>query len=227
MNLAPLFSAPSVSMEAAAPAFAPPVPPGMGHTPLSGSDADLWAALREDDPRAFTALYERHSPTVYATTCRRLRELGFGHDASPRSEDATAEAFLHAWRRRMEIEVRTSLRPWLVATALKAARNRIRADMRQHRLATRLATIGEVSGPPRDVLDVVSGQQLIARVWEFAAQLPAPEREVVAQCLLLDRSIAETARQLGIPAGTVKSRLHRARTHLRTALGETWGLAFP
>src|SRR5579863_4553475 len=87
------------------------------------SDSVLWARSREGNADAFTALFRRHSTTIY-TYC--FRRLGDWADA----EDALALVFLEAWRRRDKKLPDEKVLPWLYGIATNVLRNRRRSHRR-------------------------------------------------------------------------------------------------
>ena len=155
----------------------------------------------------FTAVVREHGDAVYAFVLRRVR----GERAL--AEDLTQEAFLRAWRGRRSFREETSMRAWLCAIAA----NVVRDDARRRRRrpaevpAPDWFDVPDVSGDPAsfDVLD---------RLRDGLAALPANQREMF---LLRERdglSYADIAAVLGCPVGTVMSGLARARARLVTAV---------
>jgi RNA polymerase sigma factor (sigma-70 family) len=176
-------------------------------------DAELlgrYVAGRRDEAAeaAFAALVERHGPMVLGV-CRRV--LGDRHAA----EDAFQATFLVLARKAGAIARRERLANWLHGVASRTALDaRARADRRRRReqkaFATTATESGPDDGPDRDELRAVLDEEL--------ARLPARYRGPVILCELdgLPRQVA--ARQLGIPEGTLSSRLARAKDLLRHRL---------
>jgi RNA polymerase sigma factor (sigma-70 family) len=162
-------------------------------------------ATRRDEA-AFAALVRRHAPLVFAV-CRRV--LRHEQDA----EDAFQAAFLVLARKAREVGKQGSVAGWLHRVAYHAAiRARARAVSRQ---------VHERQAPPRrppDLLDEVTGHELLAVFDEELNRLPERYRAAVVVCHLQGRTNEEAARLLDCPAGTVKSRLARGRALLRTRL---------
>jgi RNA polymerase sigma factor (sigma-70 family) len=162
--------------------------------------------VRSHDAAAFEALVRQHGPMVWGV-CRRV--LPEGHDA----EDAFQATFLVLLRKAPSIREHDSAASWLYGVARRIAR-RARANADRRRDVERLA-------PPRQQADVpteAAGREVLAIVQEELAQLPERFRAPLTLCGLGGLTKAEAARQLGCKAGTVASRLARARERLRARL---------
>ncbi|VTU00153.1 sigma-70 family rna polymerase sigma factor : RNA polymerase sigma factor, sigma-70 family OS=Singulisphaera acidiphila (strain ATCC BAA-1392 / DSM 18658 / VKM B-2454 / MOB10) GN=Sinac_0102 PE=4 SV=1: Sigma70_r2: Sigma70_r4_2 [Gemmataceae bacterium] len=176
--------------------------------PASEGDGDLLARYAgAADEAAFAGIVQRHGQMVLAV-CRR--RLGHGADA----EDAFQATFLAlAWKAHA-LDRSGSLAGWLYRVAhlaaLKAARQRAR-----HPAGAPL---------PADVCDpdppsaACEGHELRALIDAELAALPDKFRSVVVLCLVEGRTSAEAAAVLGVPVGTVDSRLSTARQKLRSRL---------
>ena len=149
--------------------------------------------------------------------------LGTAADA----EDAAQEGFVRAYLALDRFRVGEPFRPWLLQVVGNEARNRRRARGRRENLAVRAiaavrgASGGEPLSPAPDVAALQGETQ--AEVRTALAALDEGERLVVTCRYLLGLSEAETAAALGIPAGTVKSRLHRGLRRLRDRLEPAMG----
>ncbi|MFF0342315.1 RNA polymerase sigma factor [Kribbella sp. NPDC004875] len=173
-------------------------------------DRNLWDRATEGDSEAFGQLHDRHAQAIYAFLYRRT---GSWSDA----EDLTSTVFLHAWRRRAEVVLdRDSALPWLLRTADYTVRNEWRAKLRYRRA---VAAAHVLVDTVRDHADEVAGRldddRRIQQARASLKQLPKQERQIVELCIWagLDQQAAAVA--LDVPLGTVKSRLSRARKHLR------------
>ncbi|MDQ1128022.1 RNA polymerase sigma factor [Microbacterium sp. SORGH_AS_0888] len=177
---------------------------------MGDDDAALWARVRAGDESALGALFDRYESRLFRHACRLLSER---EDA----KDAVAIAFFELWRRRSSVRVVDgSPLPWLLVTLANACRNLERSARRYRALLHRTPAAGEVPAPS-------AGDE--TGVMAALAQLPAAERSVVVLVVLEGYAERETAEALGIPAGTVKSRLARAKSRLReemTAMEESW-----
>lgn len=177
-------------------------------------DGPLWQQARAGDTAAFAVLFERHVDAVYAH-CRRRGE------SVADAEDVTSLVFLEAWRRADAVRVvNGSVRPWLLVVATNVLRNQWRARARHQRLLARLPR-----GTEPDVADGVLADAEAARrrgaLADALGRLRREEQEAVALCDLGEVSYADAAAALGIPLGTLRSRLFRARRRLRQALEQT------
>jgi RNA polymerase sigma factor (sigma-70 family) len=186
--------------------------------PLGASDESLLQASANGDQRAFSELYERHARAIYNYLFRRLADWS-------EAEDLTAVVFLEAFRRRSEVVViEGKLRPWLYGIATNVLRNRRRALWRHRHLVAQLA-----SEPGTDMtLDAAARSEATARmrsVLQRVARLPRRQQDVIALCVWSGLSYEEAAAALGVPVGTVRSRLSRARASLDAPLAELDGAA--
>ncbi|HET9382668.1 MAG TPA: RNA polymerase sigma factor [Streptomyces sp.] len=169
--------------------------------------------LRAGDRDAFGDLYEAHVTAVHR---HALRLTGDWSTA----EEVVSETFFAAWRRRGDLEEEGgSVKPWLLGIATHKAHNANRGRRR------RLAFLARrpASAPVDDIADAVAarvdGARSLAAVHTALARLPRRDREVLALCVGEDLDHRQVAEALGVPVGTVRSRLSRARSRLR-ALSE-------
>ena len=180
------------------------------------TDRELWTRAVNGDREAFGQLFDRHSGAVYNHLFRRTADWG-------EAEDLTSTVFLHAWRRRAEVVLdRDSALPWLLGVANGTLSNTHRRLRRAQALFQRLVVQDEPRDGPDHADDVaarVDDERRMSLIHRALARLPKHEREVVELCVWagLDQQAAATA--LGIPVGTVKSRLSRARKRLSSDLG--------
>ncbi len=164
--------------------------------------------LTEDRMRS---LYSAHAKPIYWFLLRLT--LGDAHAA----EDMLQETMLRAWRtfegRSADID---ALRPWLITVA-----RRIAIDSGRARQA-RPAEVGVVDMTLLAADEKSIEQLLTSETVRAAMAILTPEhRGVIVEMYFRDRSVAETANVLGIPAGTVKSRAYYALRALRAAIGST------
>jgi RNA polymerase sigma-70 factor (ECF subfamily) len=171
-----------------------------------GSDI---SAARVDE-KLLRALFEAHAPALLSFALR-LTQGDRG-----RAEDVVQETLLRAWRHPEALDpARGDLRPWLLTVA-----RRIAIDAHRAR-ASRPVEVGD------DVLVGMSGGgddiERAMETWLVSDALTAltpAHRDVLVETYYRGRSVAEAARTLGIPEGTVKSRMHYALAALRLALQE-------
>jgi RNA polymerase sigma-70 factor (ECF subfamily) len=173
----------------------------MGRCDEQGSSAS--------DADRFDRLYRRHAEQILRYCLRRTGDPAV-------AEDIRSEVFYEAWRRRNDVDLATRpALPWLYGVAANLLRNHVRASRRRQAAFRRLAL-------PRDdpdvwdlIADQLDASERASVVVELLNALPAGERRVVLLCLVNDLSYEAAARALGLPIGTVRSRLSRARTRLR------------
>jgi RNA polymerase sigma-70 factor (ECF subfamily) len=161
------------------------------------------------DGEAFGQLFARHANAVYAHCFRRTGNWAM-------AEDLTSVVFLDAWRWRAEVRFAAgSVLPWLLAVANNATRNAQRSLRRQQRLLAKLPPAGIEPDIAEEAASRVDQERAMTLLLDAAARLGVREREVLALCDWSGLSHAVAAAALGIPVGTVKSRLARARQRLR------------
>lgn len=175
---------------------------------MESSDASLWARSRAGDTEAFGLLFERHAKAMYNYCFRRL-----GSWAA--AEDILSVVFLEAWRRREKELPEDKVLPWLYGIATNVIRNQRRSE---RRFAAALRRMPEP--PPEASFTDRADERLddetqMRRAHELLGQLPRHEREVFALCDWMELSYEDAALALGVPLGTVRSRLSRARRRLR------------
>jgi RNA polymerase sigma-70 factor (ECF subfamily) len=129
--------------------------------------------------------------------------------------------FLLAWRRRKDVVFTTaegSVLPWLLGVAVNLARNRRRSDRRADAAVARLDAGANEADFSDDVVGRLADERQMADVLAVIERLPAREQEVLALCAWSDLTYEDCALALGVPVGTVRSRLSRARAHVRELL---------
>ena len=129
--------------------------------------------------------------------------------------------FLLAWRRRRDVVFTTeggSVLPWLLGVAVNVARNRRRSDRRGAAAIAQLDARASEADFSDDLVGRLADERQMADVLAVIERLPRQEQEVLALCAWSDLSYEDCALALGVPVGTVRSRLSRARAHLRELL---------
>ncbi|MGX5189009.1 RNA polymerase sigma factor [Streptomyces avermitilis] len=174
----------------------------------------LRTRVRAGNSSAFAELYDSYARAVYNHAFRLTADWST-------AEDVMATTFLEAWRLRERVDPEGgSLRPWLLGIATNTARNQYRSN-RRYRAAANAAAAAQLSVP--DHADEVAGRiddrHRLATALTALAALRRPEREVIALCLGEGLDYEAAAEALGIPVGTVASRLSRARKKLRALAG--------
>lgn len=179
-------------------------------SPEQESDAALWLRSCNGDGDAFGQLFDRHYLEVY----RRCLSLT-GNVAA--AEDLVSAVFLQAWRRRHVVQLDPSILPWLIGVSTNLAKNHWRATRRYRRLIDQLPPPPSSPDHAEATVDQVDNRARIRQVERTLRTLPEAERVVVRLCAVGGMTQAEAAAVLGIPVGTVKTRLARARDKLRAA----------
>jgi RNA polymerase sigma-70 factor (ECF subfamily) len=182
---------------------------------IEDPDAELVDRWQSGDQAAFEQLVRRHERRVFGLM---MRMLGDREEA----EDVAQEAFLslHRHGRRFRREARFSTFVYRVAAnaALNRRRSLGRKRAREEALARRQAAGLDLPASPRDPEDATVGAQIQERVQLALLELPDDLRAAVVLYDIEGQSYGDIARSLGIPEGTVKSRIHRARNALREHL---------
>ncbi|WP_327288886.1 RNA polymerase sigma factor [Streptomyces sp. NBC_01198] len=184
----------------------------------AGDDDDAQLIVRSRArPEVFAGLYDRHAPGLHRYVTRRL-----GRDLA---DDVVGETFLIAFRGREDYDIsRPQARPWLYGIAANLISRHRRSELRAYRALARSGADPVALTYATDP-DAVDGR-LVAQAAgaALAAALRAlsdGDRHVLLLVAWEDFSYAEVADALGIPIGTVRSRLNRARRKMRSALGDT------
>jgi RNA polymerase sigma factor (sigma-70 family) len=185
----------------------PPRP--VGHEgAMEVDDSILWSRARSGDSEAFGLLFERHGRTIYNYCLRRVGSWTV-------AEDLVSIVFLEAWRRVHKELPRGKELPWLFGIATNVVRNRRRAERRHAAALTRVPRPRPDASFVDDSDQRVDDEELIGRALALVSRLPRREQEVFALCAWSEFSYEDAASALGIPVGTVRSRLSRARARLR------------
>jgi RNA polymerase sigma-70 factor (ECF subfamily) len=174
----------------------PPRPPGTDATAIR-------ASLHE--PRAFVAVFDRHHRAVHGYVARRV-----GADLA---DEIAAETFARAFDRRAGYDAgHADARPWLLAIASNLLHRHWRTERRRLE-----AWLRSQSGRP--VTEAVP-EALAAGLVDELFALPEAEREALLLLAWGELSYEEIAQATGVPIGTVRSRISRARARLRDRLRE-------
>lgn len=172
------------------------------------TDGDLVAAAQAGDRDALDALLRRHYDRVHAI-CRRV--VGTSRDA----DDAAQEAMISIVRGLRSFDGRAAFTTWLYRIATNAALDEMRRRSRRPALHVVEDRPDDADPVARHHLDAVADRLAID---EALAGLPADFRAAVVLRDVCDLDYGEIAGILGIPVGTVKSRIARGRGQLLTAL---------
>ena len=153
-------------------------------------------------------LHRRHAPALWGYV------LNLTNGDRARAEDVVQETLLRAWRNPQVLdESRGNPRAWLFTVARRICIDEWRTARSRHEFPTDKLPQVAVA----DRTDEVLQSWLVA---DALAQLSEQHRAVIIACYYRGRSIDEAATELGIPAGTVKSRCHYALRALKNVLEE-------
>ncbi|MEV7121129.1 RNA polymerase sigma factor [Kitasatospora griseola] len=170
--------------------------------------------LRAGNPEAFRDLFRDHSSLVYRHAVRVTGNWAL-------AEDVVSLTFLEAWRLRGKLrDEGDSPRPWLMGIAVNVLRNTTRAARRHSAAMSRLPAADAVPDFADELVGRMADSEELEAARKALARLRRPEREVFALCVWSGLGYAEAAATLGVPVGTVRSRLSRARTRLRRLADE-------
>jgi RNA polymerase sigma-70 factor (ECF subfamily) len=169
-------------------------------------DREQGGSLNEAEIREFLA----------ADYGRLVNGLALVCGSRAQSEDAVQEALARAWERTERGQHIESPRAWVAAVAANLLRDGWRRIMAERRARRRLGWRGDA--PPGADEPGLAAAERRTDVEKALRALPARQREVAVLRYWLDLEVAEIAAALGIPEGTAKSALHRARRSLAAAL---------
>ncbi len=177
----------------------------MNGGPHEPSDAELLASIAEGDRRAFDVLYARHFGWLHLRLSRRCADPSL-------VEEAVQDAFLTIWRKASSYQGQGDVGAWVWGIGIRQLLNRMR---RRKTPAWHLLVQSDrlVSAEDTALLGTEHGD--LGRAIDDLS----PELRAVVQATLVDGlTTREAARVLGVPTGTVKTRMMRARRQLREAL---------
>jgi RNA polymerase sigma factor (sigma-70 family) len=175
---------------------------------VEDDDAGLWARVLRGDELALAALFDRYDARLFRHASRLLTHR---EDA----KDAVTVAFFELWRKRSSVRlVEGSPLPWLLNAVANCARNLERSGRRYRALLDRSTMSESHATSASDESGVLAALK----------RLPEREQAVVVLAVLEGYPEREVAQVLGIAAGTVKSRLSRAKAKLRDELSSLEGV---
>jgi RNA polymerase sigma-70 factor (ECF subfamily) len=178
----------------------------------AGGDADqvLLRRVGRGDADALAALYRRHGDGLFRFLLRLAGDRGL-------AEEILQDTLLAVWRGAAGFAGRSQVRTWLYGIARRQAHNRLRVVRPAESGLAEVAELAEARpGPEELALAGVERDRVLAAV----ERLSLAHREVVVLMVVAELSHAEIAAVVGVPVGTVKSRLHHARAALVRSLAE-------
>jgi RNA polymerase sigma factor (sigma-70 family) len=176
--------------------------------------ATVESATETSEAVAFTDLFDRHAQAVYAFCARRTADLAL-------AEDLTSITFLEAWRHRDRSPLAQDDKalPWLLGVANNVIRNSKRGQRRYRTALEKLPAPSLVPAAEEQAVARFATEATLRGALDAISALSEGEQEVVMLVLWSELSYENASAALGIPIGTVQSRLSRARSKLRASLG--------
>jgi RNA polymerase sigma factor (sigma-70 family) len=161
-----------------------------------------------DDPAVFGVIFDRHGGSLFRFLARRV---------DPAEADGLlGEVFRVAFERRASFDrTRESARPWLYGIAANVVAKHRRSELRRLRAMGRMAPREYAEDAAERAVSAVEARERWTRVADALAGLPDPERQALLLFCWEELGYDEIATLLGVPAGTVRSRIHRGRARLR------------
>jgi RNA polymerase sigma-70 factor (ECF subfamily) len=180
---------------------------------ILGGTADLAAQLTmvaRGDAAAFDVIFTQLGPSVYGVVKRVIRDPA-------QSEEVTQDVMLEVWRTAAKFDAgRGSATSWVMTVAHRRAIDRVRSVQRDAERARRLAT---ADIPYDEVTEAVESSLDRERVRRCLGSLTELQRETVTLAYYRGYTYGQVATLLGIPTGTVKTRMRDALIRLRDCLG--------
>ena len=167
-------------------------------------------AAKAGDLAAFERLVRRDPPAVYAHALRFFRD-------SSTAEDMAQEVFLKVFRSLDSFDARSKFSTWLFRVTRNACLDEMRTGRR------RPVPVDPIAHDTAVAEDFSDGVDLRASLEIAMATLAPEDRDALSAVTVFDLGYAEAADALGVPAGTVKSRVFRARRALAAQLGSAQG----
>jgi RNA polymerase sigma factor (sigma-70 family) len=177
---------------------------------VSGTDEELLAVVAQGDEPALAELYDRYDRVAYGLALRIVRDPSL-------AQDAVQDAFLAVWRTAASFDPRRGkASTWVLTLVHRRAVDVVRREDR--RRGHPLDDAPLASGDATDEAAEVRAQRVA--VQGALAQLPPDQREALELAYYGGLSQSELAERLGVPLGTVKSRMFAALSKLRELLGD-------
>lgn len=185
----------------------------------NGGDRQIVAAAQRGDRRAFEALVVKYQDRIF----RMIQRMVSGAE---NVEDLAQEVFVRAYRSLKDFKGDSSFYTWLYKIALNLCRNHYRTRGRR----PEMEELVEGDGAPGYEGGGLTPEELALRreFWERMGaaldELPSEQREAVVFCDLEGLRYEEMADIVGVPIGTIRSRIYRGRRALQERLAEFAGL---
>lgn len=179
---------------------------------VTAADGEIVAAVLAGESERFGELVARHRERIYRFVAVKVKD-------SAVAQDLAQDTFVEAYRSLASFDGRSRFSTWLCGIALNITRNYVnRAPERKYRFDPATVMDGMASSALSPLEETLRAEQM-AMLRRALGALTADLREPLLMVTLDELSYEEVGRLLGIPTGTVKSRVFRARRELRTATG--------
>jgi RNA polymerase sigma-70 factor, ECF subfamily len=188
--------------------------------PALPTDQTLMEAVQKGDKNAFDLLYERYQPAIRSYLLRIVH-------SEAAADDLAQDVFLRVWTHAQQWSARGSFKAWMYRIATTQAFNTLRAARRHpeqplsdpdsqrieedETFCFQAWIVDTAALEPDIALEMAERQR---HLWQLIDQMPEEKRTVFNLVEQMELSIQNAAERLGIPEGTVKSRLHYARNWL-------------
>jgi RNA polymerase sigma-70 factor (ECF subfamily) len=173
-------------------------------------DQILIEAVAGGNKQALEQLFARHSARIYRFVLRITGNAAL-------SEDIVSEVFLEVWRRPGRFEGKSQVSTWMFAIARNKALQALRSRGQKPSDEDGAADVVDGADDPEAVLHEKS-RSIVLR--KCLSRLSPIQREIVDLVYYHEKSVAEVAQIVGIPTGTVKTRMFRARSRIAELLAE-------
>lgn len=171
--------------------------------------ADLCARIARGDEPALADFYDLTRRRVFGLCLAILRD-------SATAEDATVEVYTQIWRRAADYSPeRGDIWVWILTIARTRALDAARARARREKNRQEIDTALDIASIQSDLSQTAAGAETAEIVRKALLSLPQNEREPIMIAYYTGRSYAETAAYLGLPEGTVKSRIRQGMATLK------------
>jgi RNA polymerase sigma-70 factor (ECF subfamily) len=180
-----------------------------------GDDEALLARVAQSDPGAFEALYDRYSGPVYSLAAGMLRDAAL-------AQEVAQDVFLAISRSAREFEARRgSARAWILSVAHHKSVDAVRRSRRNLTVA-----LPDTITDDTDVIEAAQARVDAGHVRQALEALSVEQRAAIVLAYYGGYTQREIAQRLGVPLGTIKTRMREGLLHLRTALSPSaWEMA--
>lgn len=172
----------------------------------------LVAVAEHRDRRAFRALFAHFAPRLKAFVLSQRTDPGL-------AEEIVQETMLNVWRKAAQFEAaKASASTWVFTIARNMRIDLLRKAHRPEPDMDDPALVPDAEPPAHEQ---ISREQEASRLKAALSSLPVEQQEILRMVFMEDTTHAEAAERLGIPLGTVKSRIRLALKRVRSEIGET------